>query len=61
MAQTLNPPYPEKRPVLSLHLRESAKVSHERKFALLTPEKPQLETAKNAAKTGVRAPGLSTD
>ena len=37
---------------------ESAKVSHKRMFALLTPE---IRGWKMAAKTSVRAPGLSTD
>ena len=40
-----------------LRLWESAKVSHKRAFALMTPEKSQLQTAKNAAKTVFALPG----
>ena len=40
---------------------ESAKVSHKRVFALLTPEIRGRRNGSNASKTSVRAPGLSTD
>ena len=40
---------------------ESAKVSHKRVFALLTPEMRGWKMAQMLQKTSVRAPGLSTD
>ena len=40
---------------------ESAKVSHKRVFALLTPEIHSYEMAQTLQKPSVRAPGLSAN
>ena len=56
------PPYRETGVAIPLsHCWESAKVSHKRVFALLTPEIHSYELTQMLQKTSVRAPGLSAD